>query len=159
MGECCKETRAGCIELWGTSSCVACGTTLCCYAVLGQSTEGATAEGPTGNVLFKYKSILPVPLSISLPEKLPAFSASETKMMHVVFRFGIETWIFPALITFPYITIYKKIMASVDSFEIDMFFSYYAGNVLMQNISVALQYDKLSLFFRSSINFVPEELN
>lgn len=105
------------------------------------------------------KSILPVPLSISLPEKLPASSALETKMMHVVFRFGIETWIFPALISFPYITIYKKIMASVDSFEIDMFFSYYAGNVLMQNISVALQYDKLSLFFRSSINFVPEELN
>lgn len=105
------------------------------------------------------KSVLPMPLSIWLPEKLPAFCALETKMMYVVFRFRIRTWIFPALISFPYITIYKKIMASVDSFEIDMFFSYYAGNVLMQNISMALQYDKLSLFFRSSINFVPKELN
>lgn len=50
-------------------------------------------------------------------------------------------------------------MASVDSFEIDMFFSYYTDNILEQNIAVALQNDKLTLFFRFSINFVPEESN
>lgn len=68
-------------------------------------------------------------------------------------------WISPTQISFPYITIYKKIMASVDSFEIDMFFSYYTDNILEQNIAVALQNDKLTLFFRFSINFVPEESN